>query len=202
MFNSYVKLPEGIVHDYHYSFIAEPLLPVPDDAVVQRHLGRQGLFQRHNTPSPVAGCGNLWLFPFGNGIHGGVCESISLSVYCVYIYVCVCVCYINYTVQYLLVDWRAIGWMVRCQAIRKAISLLKSPFHRGPGWWWWWFSIDKLRRYLSGGLLYKKKVSYHHFWGCMPNLLVIVFDLGLTLISLTWQWQQKHPQLIDDLITN
>ena len=86
MFNSYVKLPEGIVHDYHYSFIAEPLLPVPDDAVVQRHLGRQGLFQRHNTPSPVAGCGNLWLFPFGNGIHGGVCESISLSLYTVYIY--------------------------------------------------------------------------------------------------------------------
>ena len=125
-------------------------------------------------------------------------QSLSLSVYCIYICVCVCVCYINYTVQYLLVDWRAIGWMVRCQAIRKAISLLKSPFHRGPGWWWWWFSIDKLRRYLSGGLLYKKKVSYHHFWGCMPNLLVIVFDLGLTLISLTWQWQQKHPQLIDD----
>ena len=47
-----------------------------------------------------------------------------------------------------------------------------------------------------------KKVSYHHFWGCMPNLLVILFDLGLTLISLTWQWQQKHPQLIDDLIAN
>ena len=79
----------------------------------------------------------------------------------IYIYVCVFVCVIsiifNYTVQYLLVDWRAIGWMVRCQAIRKAISLLKSPFHPGPGWWWWWFSIDKLRRYLSGGLLYKTR---------------------------------------------
>ena len=168
MFNSYVKLPEGIVHDYQSSFIAEPLLPVPDDAVVQRHLGRQGLFQRHNTPSPVAGCGNLWLFPFGNDIHGGVCESLSFSLslslslslsFSVYIYMCVCVfvCVIsiihNYTVQYLLVDWRAIGWMVRCQAIRKAISLLKSPFHPGPGWWWWWFSIDKLRRCLRGGLL-------------------------------------------------
>ena len=113
MFNSYVKLPEGIVHDYHYSFIAEPLLPVPDDAVVQRHLGRQGLFQRHNTPSPVAGCGNLWLFPFGNGIHGGVCESISLSlsVYCVYIYMCVCLCVLYQLYSTVPVSWLEGNWM-------------------------------------------------------------------------------------------
>ena len=43
-----------IVYDYQ-SLITEPLLPVPDDAVMQRHLGRQGLFRTAQRSLSVAG---------------------------------------------------------------------------------------------------------------------------------------------------